>query len=634
MRPLVILIAMIATTHCTVSGTDMSKPPAVPTTEPASHSVFGDRVLRYDFALASTHPDPLASTNGVERYIPARLSVSGEVVGTVGIRSVGEERGDRLPADCENGGEGCGRRAFKVKFDHVDPDRRFHGLRRLNFGADPQDPSRLRERLALELFRRMDLPVPRAALALVTVNGVPRGVFTVVEEVDAAFVSERWQQLDEGNLYKDAWPAATNPDEYTPALRTNVAVANNQLIAAFASALQRSGSDEELARTVAAFTDTEQLSRYLVVDQAVNNEEGIRTFHCQGAEGCANQNYFWYQIPGDDRLLLIPWQLSATFALRTALDDLPPWNRTAGDCAHRPTVHPDDPLWPPGCDPLFRGLAIAGEAHAQALELLLDRWDVQSLRALLGHWQRELAPVVALDPTGTGPIAWRAAVQRLGVVLAALRERLAGLRAGETPAAFALAVSGRNGLEHTSALAFHLGARSESNPASAEVLDLSREGALSGQQDVLFAFELANDPPATAPPRARAPYAQLRLPLAGGTVDLSGLKRIRMKLAADRVRSVRIEIDSPLHEAADPPVRYGREFIVGKQRTELILVSSDLAPADRAAPPGRTLAEVLAAVSALIVSPTALLADADGLLPEGRTEPGFVRVDDIDIESI
>lgn len=628
MRPFVIAVSIIGSVACSASSAGVPAP-AGPPAAPAAHPVFGDRVLRYDFTLATTHVDPFMDPSTAGRYLLARLSVAGEGIGTVGIRPVLEVGADP-PAPCLDADAGCARRAFKVKFDLVDPDQRFHGLRRLTFTADPQDRSHLRERLALELFRRMALPAPRAALAQVTVNGVPRGVFTVVEEVDGAFVGEHWEDQGAGNLYKDAWPVATNPDEYTPALCTNLAIADNRLMAAFASALRAAGSNQALARTVAAFTDVEHLTRHLVVDQALNNREGIRAFHCPPDERCSNQNYFWYQIPGDDRLLSIPWQLSGTFELRTPLDELPAWNHPAGDCSPRSGAEGDVPVWPPGCDPLLRGLAAAdGTVHAQAIDRLLQQWEVTSLRALLEGWQRDLAPVIAADPGGVPPIAWRAAVGRLGVLLVALRERLQTLRTGQAPPVFGLVVPGRTDLEDIRALGFHLGATSEANAASGEVLDLGREGSLGGRQDVRLEFELANDPPGAS--GTRAPYAQLRLPLAAGRVDLSGLRIVRLKLAADRVRAVRIEIDSPLYQASDPPNRYGRDFIVGKQPTELVLALAELTPADRGSPPSSALPEVLAAASALIVSPVARLADDKGLLPEGQAEPGYLRVDDIDI---
>ena len=85
----------------------------------------------------------------------------------------------------------------------VEPDgERFLGLARINLKAMYNDPSQMREALAWRAFAEAGVPASRHTYAKLTINGRYRGLFSVVEDVDRRYLSDRFGDADEGNLYK------------------------------------------------------------------------------------------------------------------------------------------------------------------------------------------------------------------------------------------------------------------------------------------------------------------------------------------------------------------------------------------------------------------------------------------------
>ena len=64
----------------------------------------------------------------------------------------------------------CSKLSYKLKFDHVDPDARFFGLKMLQLHAAGTDTSKMRERLTYGLFREMGVPAPRSSFSDVEIT--------------------------------------------------------------------------------------------------------------------------------------------------------------------------------------------------------------------------------------------------------------------------------------------------------------------------------------------------------------------------------------------------------------------------------------------------------------------------------
>src|SRR4051812_30493130 len=99
------------------------------------------------------------------------------------------------------------KKSFKIDLDREGGAGRFGGAKAINLHCGVTDPSKLRESLAYELYRAAGVPASRTALAEVRLT-VPGkydrellGLYTVVEDVDKAFLRDRFG-TDKGLLLK------------------------------------------------------------------------------------------------------------------------------------------------------------------------------------------------------------------------------------------------------------------------------------------------------------------------------------------------------------------------------------------------------------------------------------------------
>jgi spore coat protein CotH len=134
-----------------------------------------------------------------EQYFRADFWFDGQPFKNVAIRPKGMSSlmsargGDRMP--------------LKVDFNFFNTAQTFRGIKKLNLNNGFSDPTLIRETIAYELFEQMDLPTPRRAFADVWVNDIHLGLYTIVEQVDKAFLRRNFAN-PEGNLYKPEMPAA------------------------------------------------------------------------------------------------------------------------------------------------------------------------------------------------------------------------------------------------------------------------------------------------------------------------------------------------------------------------------------------------------------------------------------------
>jgi spore coat protein H len=618
-----IVLSFFVSTGCGSAGEDRSRP------DWGQASVLGGGgVLKYELTVDPADLGRLIATATEETYVPAQLTVSGEKVGGVGLRFKGSD-GSLQPC-FENGIQICSKASFQVKFDFIEPARRFESLTRLNFHSMIDDPSLLHERLNAKLFTDMGIFAPRVAHAEIIMNGEHKGLFAAVEEVDQAFTRDRFAPGGEGNLYKEVWPTEIDPQVYEAALQAGRAPHDHSGMVEFAQAL-RDARPEELSGVLSRFVELDYVMRYLAVDRAIGNYDGLTTFYCDdsGLE-CANKNLYWYQVEGQSRFWLIPWYLGDSLTLRTPYDPVPGWDRPQPDCGVRFEIE-GAVLMPAGCDPVFRGLQAAGRApYLAALDRLLQVWELGALYRQIDAWTGEIGEAVARDPVLPGMARWRAAVQALKGNLLALREKIERTRAEMMAVVpFGLAAPGATDFEATTPLAFLLTTSSDSNLRSGTFHQLNQTGPISGTTDVRLHFELRNDSDDSA--GAFSQWASLQLPLAQPTA-LPALKRIRARLRTDSIRRVRIEIASSRYGDPEGGERYGWSILTSAQAQPYVLEVKELALPDGTRPPAVAVSNVLSSVTGLVVSPEVRGRNDAGLLGAGRSDTGFVQLDDISLE--
>jgi hypothetical protein len=333
----------------------------------------------------------------------------------------------------------CQRFSMKLDFNEYDESARLDGLKKLNLHAMSADPSKMRERLGYSLYRSMDLLAPRAVHARVYINGEYHGLFAAVEEVDGRFTTNRFPASGDGNLYKEIWPAApiTSADA-KEALRTNEDPPDVSDFLAFRDAVVAS-TETDFATKMAPYVDFDYLARFIVVNRAINDFDGVMAFYFGWGPPPANHNLYWYHDTSSGRFMLIPWDLDKTFwypepnfwsdNAPNGLNVTPNWNVVTNNC--NGYVAWFDNLGDPygmmaiDCDPLMRLLRgqIYDRQKAIADAFIAGSFSEQNVKAKLDAWRGQIATAIDEDPLLDGT-QWQASVDALIASLPQLQGNL------------------------------------------------------------------------------------------------------------------------------------------------------------------------------------------------------------------
>jgi len=591
-------------------------PPPDPKLERDAAWVFDeDAVHVYQLELTESDWTELQATALEEQYFPAILSVDGMAFGQVGLRFKGS-RGTL--GRCRNGvgSPQCPKISMKIKFDEYDDSQRFFGLKRLNFNSMWADRSWLHERLAYQLYREMGVDAPRAGHARIIVNGDDRGVFSLVEQIDGRFTDDRFNRGGDGNLYKEQWPIVGNPAQLNGTLETNEETADHTAMIRMHQELA-AAAPEVLPEVVARYWDVDQLMAYLAVDRTLTNWDGVTGFYCRGG-GCYNHNYFIYQHEHEDRFSLIPWDLDNTFRPITPFDGMPAPFVIPDDCSVHYAVYPPSVYgMAPGCDPLFRGLALSGRERylAQLTRLLEGPFELGRLNGWIDARVKQLAPHAATDTYAYGATVFDLAVETLRADLETLVERVKAEQEGPI-GFFRLSMEALNDFETTEPLSLKIGVRPQIDHVCMLLTSLDTSSALRGKNSLLLTFRLAPE----ADPSVHWLNARVSVP--SDLVDLSTQSGIRMVLQAEGPRSVRIGFESSVHSIASPE-GFGWTVAVDATPREVELKFADADYPATAPAISSTLADVLRTTTALLVQ----------LRPveRGVADAGQIRFDDIQL---
>jgi spore coat protein H len=372
-----------------------------------------DRAKIHSYQFTVSHDDSIAmeKTAFDEIYVPADFSFNGVPFGKVGLRFKGSKY--YLLKDCFDSlgrvttNPLCAKASMKVKFDKYTDSARFYALKRLNMHAMSDEPSKMREMLCYHLFRDMGIYAPRTAYMKLFVNGSFWGLFTAVEEIDGRFTKSRWPEFGDGNVFKEVWPNRTYRSYYEAGLVTNDNPGDGGdgfRMVDFARAILAS-TKETFVQNVSPFMDLDYWCRYIAVDRAIHNADGIFTWYCdQKLTYKANHNYYFYQEenPGG-KIWLMPWDLPATLTRTDPIvDDLdmPDWYVEPDSCSARP-IWSGQLGYPPHCDNLIALTADAlWDNFAKAGEQLLNTcFKADRLQKEIDDYATLIEPTIAQDPT-------------------------------------------------------------------------------------------------------------------------------------------------------------------------------------------------------------------------------------------
>jgi len=293
----------------------------------------------------------LGPSPDVFNYRAADVAIDGVTLHDVGVRKKGFL-----------GSLDFVRPSLRLELDELVPGQHLGDLERLTLNNGKQDPSRLKQCLAYQVFRDAGIAAPRCAFASVHVNGDDLGLYIHVEAVKKPFLranfrdasnpaSDSLGQLWEGQLsdFREGWMA-------TFEAKLDDRADDRAALSAVTTAI--AASDEDLIAALDAVIDLDQFITFWATEVLVS--------HWDGYAGNTNNFFVYRAATGDTRLRFIPWGVDGTF-----IGDAPAFFAT-GALAERLLRHP------------------VGRARyiAEVTRLLADVWDEARYIDLVASWDQ------------------------------------------------------------------------------------------------------------------------------------------------------------------------------------------------------------------------------------------------------
>ena len=299
---------------------------------------------RFDLYINEENLQILNNDPAAENYVQGSLVFEGKTIKNVGIRykgSVGAWVGCLSGINWTNpsGYKTCPKLSMKIKINWKD-DKKFYGMKKLQFHSQNLDPSKMHERLGYYMYRNFGVIAPRSNHALVYINGVFNGVFANTENIDGPFTNKHFENPD-GNLYKEVWPVdifgeSQEINYFIDGLKTNEEISDVSKIKKFSD--QLGNVNNPMASSVVNnWIENELFLKTILVDRSIANDDGFLHFYHEGGKNYENHNYYWYEDPYLDKLQLIPWDLDNAF--ENLISDVNPvtpikdeWYETSNGC--------------------------------------------------------------------------------------------------------------------------------------------------------------------------------------------------------------------------------------------------------------------------------------------------------------
>jgi spore coat protein CotH len=243
-------------------------------------------------------------------YYPCSMQWRGVTVRNVGIRSRG--LGSRSGV----------KPGLRVDMDRYAADQTFLGLKSFVLDNMVQDPSLLRERVAMAFLRRMGLPAPREAHARLFVNNQFVGLYAIVEAIDKGFLARTFGQDSEGKVENDGYLfeyeftedyrfqyRGSDLEEYKffdPKTNENKAAA--QIWGPIEDMIQtmNEAPDGTFVRDMSDFLDLGSFAKLIAVETFLAEDDGILGY-------AGLNNFYFYRFEHSKRSQFLAWDKDNTF---------------------------------------------------------------------------------------------------------------------------------------------------------------------------------------------------------------------------------------------------------------------------------------------------------------------------------
>lgn len=421
------------THHCKRVIVDNQSDLTISLKKDSTAELFNDTIMRsYNLEISEQTLQDMETYWDSEEYQKAQIYVDGESLGDIGVRYKGSH-GLKICFD-ENNNKICRKVSLKFKFDRFDPVGELYGVTRLNLHSLNEDPSKLHDKIGYEQFHDMGIYSSRTAYCKLYINGDFHGVYLAVEQVDENFLKSRFSEYDQGNLFKSVWPGHSEEEKLLNNLKTNTYTPNLEGFKAFGEAIGSGDFSDELEDML----DLDYMMRYVAVDRAIINWDGIMTWYWSSSKGrSSNHNFYWYESEyPKKRFTLIPWDLDECMVRPGYVHEqcnIPTWTE-GEDCKIYPFWLTDS-LTVPGNDPFIRGLS---QHHFDkylkySRDILEYGFNEDTLTNRITRYTELIRTAYREDPNAVYT-AWNSAAKAFKYSVPYYRTRLEKLISSYTPA--------------------------------------------------------------------------------------------------------------------------------------------------------------------------------------------------------
>ncbi|MBY0497479.1 MAG: CotH kinase family protein [Cyanobacteria bacterium] len=278
-----------------------------------SDDLFNPEVLqRLDLWLNSSDWSKLKAAFQENTYYPADVTWNGITVRNVGIRSRGL------------GSRSSTKPGLRVDFDRYSSGQQFLGLKSLVLDNLTQDPTGVKETVAMRFFSRLGIPAPRETHTRLYINGVYAGLYGLIEAVDKTMMGRVFGSIgdnvqNDGYLFEynyvlgSAWRFNYEGSDLAPYkarfdIRTNESRAESAIW----------GPIEELVRlvnntpspsfesTIGPRLDLTAFVRYIAAQNFIAENDGFN-----GYDGM--NNFYFYRLENSTSHVFIAWDEDNAF---------------------------------------------------------------------------------------------------------------------------------------------------------------------------------------------------------------------------------------------------------------------------------------------------------------------------------
>ena len=273
----------------------------------SSADLFNDQVLQRIDLYVNTRDWYILRARYMENdYYPANLKLNGETVTNVAIRSRG------------TGSRSSVKPALRIDFNRYATGRTFLGLTAVDLLNMTQDPSNLRELLAMKFYRAMGVPAPRAAPIALYVNNAYFGLYLLMEEIDEAAIARLFGDSG-GYLFEFKWTfpwqfeyLGNNLDAYAALYepKTHITDSAGALYLPVEAMVRTitDAPDDGFVEAMAEYLDVAAFIRLVAVQAFIGEADGLL-----GNWGV--NNHYLYRAVQKNLHRFIVWDASSSFHL-------------------------------------------------------------------------------------------------------------------------------------------------------------------------------------------------------------------------------------------------------------------------------------------------------------------------------